>query len=222
MLQLTHDWNWDTAEQSFKKAIELNPNNLLARMRYGWFLKVVDRFDEAQKEYEAALQLDPTSAVVRTNLGYIHYCARRYGEAERDLQRAITLNPSFSLPHWYLGATYYQQGKKADMFVEYLKALELEGDAELANAVRLALQNEGEAAAWRIWRKELEQRYKKTYFPPYNIALVAALQTDREGTIRWLEEAKRQRDPWLVQALHDPEFDFVRDSFEISPSKIQN
>jgi DNA-binding winged helix-turn-helix (wHTH) protein/TolB-like protein/tetratricopeptide (TPR) repeat protein len=214
LIQLNHDWNWSAAEKSFQKAIELNSNSLLARMRYGWFLKVTEKFDQARREYETALQFDPTSAVIRTNLGYLHYCARRYDEAEQDLQKAIALNPSFSLPRWYLGATYYQRGKKAEMFAEYLKALELEGDGELAKRLQTAWQKEGEVAALRLWRGEFEKRYEKSYFPPYNIALIAALQMDKE--------AKRQRDPWLVQALHDPEFDFVRASFKIAPSKIQN
>ena len=42
-----YEWEWERAEQSFKQAVALNPNNAEALSYYALFLAFEGRFDEA-------------------------------------------------------------------------------------------------------------------------------------------------------------------------------
>jgi serine/threonine-protein kinase len=73
---------WDAAERSFQRAIELDPNRSSFRSDYAyWFLAVLGRHDEALAQLRAAMRADPLS----TDLVYLNalvlVSAGRYGEA---------------------------------------------------------------------------------------------------------------------------------------------
>ena len=53
----TYDWNWQVAEENFKRAIELNPNYATAHTFYAWYLLLMKRFDEALSEGKRAYEL---------------------------------------------------------------------------------------------------------------------------------------------------------------------
>ena len=56
------EYDWQGAEQEFKRAIELNPNYAEARFRYAWtYLAPLGKSEEAIAEMKKALELDPFS-----------------------------------------------------------------------------------------------------------------------------------------------------------------
>lgn len=55
------EWDWPGAEQDFKKAIALNPNNADAHLYYGQMLGYLGRFDEGLAEIEKAIAINPIS-----------------------------------------------------------------------------------------------------------------------------------------------------------------
>jgi len=59
-----YDWDWPGAEQEFKRAIELNPNELSAHQWYAVYLSALGRHQEAIAEIKRALDLDPLSLPV--------------------------------------------------------------------------------------------------------------------------------------------------------------
>lgn len=209
-IQFLYDRNSQSAEESIKKAVEYNPQNAAAQMRYGWYLTMVGRFDEALPRLENALRLDPTSPIIQTNIGYLQACSGQIEEAERQFYKVIETNPNFSLPYWYLGTIYFRQWEKDAMYENYLKAFELDYGKELTAQVGEIMKAKGETEALTAWREKLKENYEKSYFPPSNIALIFALQKDKEGALNWLEEAEKQKDPWLLQIVHDPEYGFLR------------
>ncbi|MEP6925943.1 MAG: tetratricopeptide repeat protein, partial [Pyrinomonadaceae bacterium] len=150
-------------------------------------------------------------STVQTNIGYAHFCARRYDRAIEYFEKVIAYNADSSLPYWYLGASFYLLGRFDEMMAAFAKALELDGDSELAQKVMEIHRAQGMTAAFVVWNRELEKRSRKTYVPAYNLALLSALLKDREKTFANLKKAHDWHDPWLVQVTHDPEFDFVRD-----------
>jgi serine/threonine protein kinase/Tfp pilus assembly protein PilF len=57
------DWDWDAAEASFRRAIELNPNLAEVRAFYAHYLAIMRRPDEAMAQMQRALELDPYNAL---------------------------------------------------------------------------------------------------------------------------------------------------------------
>ena len=211
-IQFLYDRENLAAEASIKKSIEYNPQNPAAHMRYGWYLTINGRFDDAAPNLENALRLDPISPIIQTNIGYLYACSGKLDEAERQFYKVLETNPNFSLPHWYLAAIYFRRGKKDEMYENYLKAFELDYGAELMAQIREVKKTSGEQAALTAWSEKLITNYAKTYSPPSNIALVFALQKNESKALDWLEEAEKQKDPWLLQIVHDPEYDFLRNN----------
>jgi DNA-binding winged helix-turn-helix (wHTH) protein/TolB-like protein/Tfp pilus assembly protein PilF len=214
-IEFLYNKNWKATEENFKRSIELAPNNPTTRLRYGWMLSVVGRFEEGLKELEIADKLDPVSRIGQTNIAYNHLVSKRFDEAEAKLKNVIRIHSDFSLPYWYLGTLYFEQEKKQESLEQYFKAFELdEGNSALINKIKELRTTTDEAEVLEFWREELEKRYAENYFPPTNIALVAALEKNREKTLYWLQESEKVRDPWLLQIIYDGEYRFLQGDAE--------
>ena len=213
LIEFLIDHDWPKAEGSLQKAIELNANNADALVRYGFFLTSVGRFDDAIDKLEKAKELNPLSPIVQTDIGLAHLYARQYSKAIAELEKTAAENPKFSLPEWLLAASYEGAGDKDKAFDANLKALETEGDADLADRLRKVRETEGLDAADRFWFKEtLAERLSHSEpMPALLVARQAAAIKDRDQTLSWVEKAREEDDPALAEIRFLAEFDFVRD-----------
>jgi DNA-binding winged helix-turn-helix (wHTH) protein/TolB-like protein len=210
-IEFLHNLNWQATEQNFRKAIELAPNDPTPKLRFGWMLSVAGRVNEGLEQLLAAERLDPTSSIVQANIAYNFIVSGRNAEAQTRLLELKRTTSKFSLTHWYLGTVYYLQGRSEESLAEYFTAYSIdEGDSQQVAKIREMIGKGDREQAFRIWREDLEARYARQYFPPSNIALVAAFAKDRDNTVKWLLEAERVRDPWILQVLHDPEYGFLK------------
>lgn len=211
-IEFLHNHNWKATEENFLKAIELSPNDSTPRLRYGWMLSVIGKLDEGMMQLLAAEKIDPTSRVIQANIAENLIFAGRIDEAEQRLAPLLVTAPDFSLVYWHFGTIDFLRGNSTSSLENYLKAFELDdGSSDLVDRVRTTVKAGATDKAFTIWRTELEKRYKEKYFPPSVIALVAALGKDRDNTIRWLNEARELRDPWILQIFSGPEFKFLYD-----------
>ena len=205
-----HDRDWAATEADFLRAIELSPRDATPRLRFGWMLSVAGRTEEGLVQLRKAEELDPTSRIGQTNIAYNRMLSGDLQQAESVLLNVIRTAPDFSLPHWYLGTIYFLRNDVEASMNEYFTAFAIdEGNSELVDAVRAKFDSGQRDAGLREWREALESRYAEKYFPPSNIALVAAFAKDQEKTMKWLRASLKVRDPWLLQILHDPEYRFL-------------
>jgi tetratricopeptide (TPR) repeat protein len=91
-----HDWDWQTSEKEYRRAIELNPNYATAHHWYAEHLMWLGRFDEALAESERARQLDPLSLIVASDHGAILYFSRQYDRAIEQFRDVRRKDPNFS------------------------------------------------------------------------------------------------------------------------------
>ena len=89
------DYNWEDAEEFFRKAVLLNTNYATAHQWYSGLLSALKRHDEAIDQGKLAVQLDPMSFVVNQHLGWIYYFARRYDEAIKHCRQSLELDDSY-------------------------------------------------------------------------------------------------------------------------------
>ncbi|HWW60877.1 MAG TPA: winged helix-turn-helix domain-containing protein [Thermoanaerobaculia bacterium] len=93
MLHFWYDWDWDAAEESYRRAIELNPGEPGALHDHGWLLITRGRFDEGIAEIRRAQELDPVSPRANMHVAWAYIYTRRYADAEREAKRALQLSP---------------------------------------------------------------------------------------------------------------------------------
>jgi Tfp pilus assembly protein PilF len=73
----TYDWDWQTAESEYRRAIQLDPNYATAHHWYAECLALQGHFDESFSEIERARVLDPLSLIIATDRGAILYFSRQ-------------------------------------------------------------------------------------------------------------------------------------------------
>jgi tetratricopeptide (TPR) repeat protein len=135
-------WLWDaaTAEREFRRALELDPNYVLAHHWYATFLHALGRSDEALREINRAQELDPSSTTVLADKGVLLlYGAGHKEEAVALLKQLEDTEPSFLSPHRYLSTIYLINGK----YVEYL------AEAKKSRRADAGQERAGDCAGWR-------------------------------------------------------------------------
>ena len=88
-------WDWDAAEESYQRAIQLNPNEPGALHDHGWLLITRGKFDEGIAEIRRAQELDPVSPRATIHVAWAYIYTRRYDDAKREAKRALALEPNF-------------------------------------------------------------------------------------------------------------------------------
>src|SRR5260370_5087426 len=94
-----YDWDWQTAEKEFRRAIELDPNYATAHHWYAEYLGNQGRFDEAFAESERARRLDPLSLIIAADNGAILYFSRQYAPAIEKFRALLDMEPNFPRAH---------------------------------------------------------------------------------------------------------------------------
>lgn len=112
------DWDWQSTEAEYKRAIELNPNLAGSYVGYAYFLQAMGRHQEALAAAHRAVELDPLSASNICDEGRILYRARQYQDAVARYQRALELDPGY-LPALSRVAEAYEQLGNYDEALAY-------------------------------------------------------------------------------------------------------
>jgi TolB-like protein len=58
-IKYLHEWDWQGAEEFYRKGMELNPNNVWARISYANLLSIMRRFEESISICEVTVKLNP-------------------------------------------------------------------------------------------------------------------------------------------------------------------
>jgi serine/threonine protein kinase len=210
-IRQSYEWDWNGAEQSFRRAIALDPSYATAHQWYGEYLSSLGRHQEALAEADSAVALDPLSSVIRTDKGGDLVRARRYDAAIAELRATIDVDPSFVPGHNYLGWAYLAKGMRAAAVAELDTTVRLSGRGLGMGRLAFAYAASGKRdSALRIIR-ELTDRSRHEYVASFQFALAYAGLGDRERALAWLEKSAELREPFLVSSiLTEPLFDSLR------------
>src|SRR5881409_407674 len=102
------DFNWVSAEQEFKRALELTPNSADTHDLYGRMCLALERNDEALAMERRAQELDPLAH--RADVARALLRAGRYDEALQAATHAVELDPHYARGHATLGWAYLKKG----------------------------------------------------------------------------------------------------------------
>jgi len=121
----TKEDNLIQQETSFKKALELNPQNDQAYTGLGWLYINQGKLIEAEQAFKKALELNPSSDQAFVGLGLLYLRQGKFIEAEQAFKKALELNPQNEWADVKLGWLYLSQVKHAEAEQAFKKALEL-------------------------------------------------------------------------------------------------
>jgi len=199
MVQMNHDWDWEGADTSLKRAGLLEPGSSEVLRNRAYLARELGRVDEAIQLYEQAIGLDPLKANFYLALGYELYVGARYRETQAALQRAQDLNPQLSSLHLTRGQILLSEGRPQEAL------------AEMENDTGEWQKLSGESLAYYALgrREESDGALQKLIAIhqadcAYQIAEVYAYRGEADKAFEWLDRAYRQRDPGTPELKSDP------------------
>lgn len=133
--------DWDRAEDDFKKALKLDPEQaqVLNYLGYSW-LDRGKNVAEARSMIEMAVSIRPEDGFIVDSLGWAMFLMGEYEDAVIQLERAVTLNTSDPTINEHLGDAYWKVGRETEARFQWRRALSLEPDAEQEVLLRTKLQ----------------------------------------------------------------------------------
>jgi TolB-like protein/Tfp pilus assembly protein PilF len=207
----SYDYDWQTAEKEFRRAIQLYPEYATAHQWYAEYLSWQGRFDEALAESERARQLDPMSAIIATDHGAILYYSRQYDRSIAQCRAALDMDPGFERVRTFIIYSYVQQGRFTEA-LEEIKRLHTSEDLPWFWALR--------AYIYSRWGRQPQAQHALAEFerlaPQLHadrtlaqlLAYAGTAQKDR--TIALLQEAYLERSSVITNLKVDPNYDALR------------
>ncbi len=116
VLGMVEDYSGDEehAEQQFRKALTIDPNDLQARLQLASVLYNQRKLAEAREQLTRALALDPKSASAHYLLARVERTQGNLQAAVEQLKTAAQENPKWLAPHVDLVALYYALKQPAE------------------------------------------------------------------------------------------------------------
>ncbi len=205
-----YDWDWQTSEKEYRRAIQLDPNYATAHQWYAEFLSYQGRFDEAFAESERARQLDPLSLIIDADNAAILYFSRQYDRAIQQFRTVLEMEPHFGRAHM-MDYAYVEKG----MYSEALADLEQWRRVEDQSAWTLMMQAYvlgragNQVKAQRALEQLLQLNRRETMDPaPVLYAYIGA--GNKEQAFVWLEKAYAEHSTALTTLKVNPMYDPLR------------
>jgi tetratricopeptide (TPR) repeat protein len=120
----SYDWDWETAEREYRKALALNPNNALAHVWYGLCLICWGRNEEGLLHVDRARELDPLTYMTLDYAISAYLWAREYDKAMTLADHLISLYPDSRTPHFYRTGMLDLMGKHEEALEEAKKLID--------------------------------------------------------------------------------------------------
>jgi TolB-like protein/DNA-binding winged helix-turn-helix (wHTH) protein/Flp pilus assembly protein TadD len=208
------DWDFDTAEKEFRRAIELNPGYATAHHWYAWHLSHTGRNKEAIAEMRKAEDLDPLSLIINADLAELLVLTHYYDESIRQSRKTIEMDPNFALAHNQLGQAYFQKQMYEPAIAELEKSVQLSGGSPtcIANLARAYAASGRRSEAEKLL-SDLKKRSSPSASLASQIAIVYAALGDKDQAMNWLEKGYEERfnpgallRPGLDPLRSDPRF----------------
>lgn len=124
---------WEKAEPSFRKALELNPDQpqVLNYLGYSW-VDMNMNLEEGLDMIRKAVELRPGDGYIVDSLGWAYFRLNRFDEAVEELERAASLMAGDPTINDHLGDAYWRVGRTIEAVFQWNKALSLKPeDAEI-------------------------------------------------------------------------------------------
>ncbi len=194
-----YEWNWNEAENQFKRALELDPNSAEGHLFYAHLLSNTGRHAEALAEIKRGRELDPFSPFLNALEGQFLVHAGKPDEALTRLRETFDLAPGFWLPHVFACSAYTEKGMFAEAIAEARRATELSPAQTVSLAFGgYALAKSGKQTEAREVLDKLLKLSTERFVPPLHIALLYNGLGDRDQAFQWLERGFEQRDPKMT------------------------
>ena len=205
----TWDYAWPEAEQAFRRAIELNPNDARAHLDLGFYLLApLGRSEDAVREIRRGQTLDPLSIETNESKTLTMIMAGFYGDAEESARKVLLLEPTGFLPRLHLARALSFQDKHAEAMdaIHLAERLVPRGDQDWNLACVAVRAGRRDEAIHTLDRNLADPR------PALNrrLFMIYACLGDKDRALGYAEKMYAEHEPLLPTFLSYPETALLR------------
>ncbi len=124
--------NYNAAIEAQRAAVELQPNDHLARanlgdtlLAAGFAVEARQAFEDANRMATSALQVNPNDPLILIDMAWIKTDLQEHDEARKLIERALKLIPDDPYAHYYNGLIHNRVGNNSQAFAALKTAVEL-------------------------------------------------------------------------------------------------
>jgi serine/threonine protein kinase/Tfp pilus assembly protein PilF len=189
-----YEWDFDAAEEHFRRAVSINKNYSTAHHWYALYLSFFGRHDEAVMEIRNAQSVDPVSLIVNAAVGLVYYYAGRTDEALEQSRKTLDLDEGFFPAYTVLGRAYMLKGMYEESIDAFSRVIELSGRrSSVLSLLAHPLAASGRTAEAEALYVELAERSRDKYVSPFDMAVLTTALGRRSEALDWLERAYGER-----------------------------
>lgn len=122
----------DGALEEYTRAVEIDPDDAVARVNLARTLAQMGQKEAAAGQYREVLRRTPDSAVAQFMVAVFLDDQGDHEEAARCYREALRLEPGWAEAHNNYGSLLLQQGRREDAIAEFTRALKLSPDLAAA------------------------------------------------------------------------------------------
>jgi eukaryotic-like serine/threonine-protein kinase len=184
------DWNWTDAERQFARALELDPNQAMARIYWSWLMVLQGDIAGATVQVRTAQETEPLSPLVNGSVAHTFYLARRYDEAVAECEKALEIDPGFILASHVLGMCRALQGRLPEAVEIGERLVAMSGRAPLYLGMLAHYYARG-GATDKIQEivEELDRLAGQRYIPPHCFTYIHAGLNEIDLALEWQARA---------------------------------
>lgn len=200
-IQMSHDWDWRSAQASLRRALESAPGNVVVLLGAGELARNLGRYEESIQLIQRAVEQDPLGAGCYVLFGLALQASERFAEAETAFRKALDLVPDRVGAHAGLALALLALGRREEAVHE--------AGLEPDEAFRLwVVAITTHAAGRRAESDEALRVLTETYGgdSAYQIAEAHAARGEAEAAFDWLDRAYEQRDGGLLTEMKPSPF----------------
>jgi TolB-like protein/DNA-binding winged helix-turn-helix (wHTH) protein len=212
-LLMQYEYDWQGAEQQYRRALELTPNSGDVHSEYSDYLDNVGRNSEGDKELELAQALNPTHDYL-ADAGVTR--AGRTLEQDREVLEERAPNDPFSLAVMAKG--YAIAGRHQESVEMWQRCLTLYGWTDAADVLRRANARGGPKFALAEWMRAFEEREKRLKdVPVVPMAFTYSSLGNNDRAFAWLDKAVEQRNWMIIYLKRDDVWNPLRSDPRFKP-----
>jgi tetratricopeptide (TPR) repeat protein len=201
-------WDLHSAENEFRRAIDLNPSLSEAYVGLGQLGVIRRRKSDIDLLFGQAIDLDPASPLVYAEAGFAQNAIGDHKLSEQLCNRALALDPESVMGLYCLGHTYLLHDQPLKAIAVLGKAASRGGIPGVRASLACAYAKNGQKQTALRTLKQLQTDHPNV--SPFSVALVLEALGEHEKALRWLQKAYQARSPFLLYAGDDGDFDGLR------------
>lgn len=189
------EWDWEAAEASWLRAIELNPNYAMTRVYYSNLLCYLKRHEEAEEQGKRALELDPLNSLFMGIYANTLVSLGKFDEAIEQAINAIKTSPNDFVAHMIYWEALHMKKQYDKALVEAKAFYSGLGLTPVVEAMSSGYETNGYQGAMLAAAETLVAFSQQTYVGPWFIAYPYAAAGEIEKTLEWLKKGYEIGDP---------------------------